>query len=191
MHNLRRWGGAALGITMVTSVLGGGSAGAVAGANPISDGTYSFNAKITFGQVHACSGALIERSWVVTAKSCFAEGNAPVVAGPPTQPTTVVVGRADLTEATGYEVSAVSVIPHPDRNLALVQLPVPVSEEVPAIPIATSPAVPRDAQDLGVRPNRDGVGTEPVARRIIHRAGCRTFTNRCCGCHRWRDDLQG
>ncbi|WP_230582363.1 S1 family peptidase, partial [Salinispora tropica] len=140
-HSLRRWGGAALGITLVASVLSGGPAGAVAGATPVPDGTYSFTAKVNFGQVHACSGALIEQSWVVTAKSCFAEGNAPVVAGPPTRPTTVVVGRADLTEADGYEVSAISVIPHPDRNLALVQLPVRVSE-VPTVPIATTPAAP-------------------------------------------------
>ncbi|WP_155255760.1 trypsin-like serine protease, partial [Salinispora fenicalii] len=133
---------------MVTSVLGGGSAGAVARATPVPDGTYSFTAKITFGQVHACSGALIERSWVVTAKNCFAEGSTPVVAGPPTRPTTVVVGRTDLTEATGYEASAVSIIPHPDRNLALVQLPVPVSE-VPTIPIATVPAAPETLKIAG------------------------------------------
>lgn len=84
----------------------------------------------------------------MTAKSCFAEGSTPIVAGPPTPPTTVVVGRADRTEATGYEVSAVSIIPHPDRNLALVQLPVPVPE-VPAIPIATMPAAPETLKISG------------------------------------------
>lgn len=73
---------------------------------------------------------------------------APPAGGPPTRPTAVVAGRANLTEATGYEVSAVSIIPHPDRNLALVQLPVPVSE-VPAVPIATSPAAPETLKISG------------------------------------------
>ncbi|WP_307970423.1 trypsin-like serine protease [Salinispora arenicola] len=136
-HHLRRWGAALLGTTLVAGLLGGGSAGAVSGGISVPDGTHSFTAKINFGGIHACSGALIEPSWVVTAKSCFAEGTTPVVAGVPTQPTTVVIGRTDLTASTGYEAPAVSIIPHPDRNLALVRLSGRAAG-IPAIPIATT-----------------------------------------------------
>lgn len=63
-----------------------------------------------------------------------------MVAGTPAKPTTVVVGRTDLTEPTGYETPAISIIPHPDRNLALVRLSRRMVG-IPAIPIAaTEPA---------------------------------------------------
>ncbi|NYT95715.1 trypsin-like serine protease [Salinispora sp. H7-4] len=127
--------------------MSGGSASAVAGSDPVPDGAHSFTAKITFGDISACSGALIAPNWVVTAKSCFVEGGAPVAAGVPTQPTTVVVGRTDLTAPTGHETQAVSIVPHPDRNLALVRISRPMVD-IPAIPITA--AEPASAETLTV-----------------------------------------
>nr|WP_255436055.1 trypsin-like serine protease [Salinispora sp. H7-4] len=146
-HHRRRCGAALLGTTLVAGLLSGGSASAVAGSDPVPDGAHSFTAKITFGDISACSGALIAPNWVVTAKSCFVEGGAPVAAGVPTQPTTVVVGRTDLTAPTGHETQAVSIVPHPDRNLALVRISRPMVD-IPAIPITA--AEPASAETLTV-----------------------------------------
>ncbi|WP_223874341.1 S1 family peptidase [Salinispora mooreana] len=146
-HHRRRWSAALLGSTLVAGLLSGGSASAVAGSDPVPDGAHSFTTKINFGDISACSGALIAPNWVVTAKSCFVEGPAPVAAGAPTQPTTVVVGRTDLTDPTGYETPAVAITPHPDRNLALVRISRRMVE-VPAIPIAA--IEPASAETLTV-----------------------------------------
>nr|WP_307962310.1 trypsin-like serine protease [Salinispora arenicola] len=144
-------------------------AGAVTGGISVPDGTHSFTAKINFGGIHACSGALIEPSWVVTAKSCFAEGTTPVVAGVPTQPTTVVIGRTDLTASTGYEAPAVSIIPHPDRNLALVRLSGRAAGSRPFRSPPRSRPRARPSRFPGtVGPRRSGCRTGP-ARCLIHR----------------------
>ncbi|MEU6073286.1 S1 family peptidase [Micromonospora sp. NPDC047074] len=138
VHRTRRWGGALLAATLAAGLLGGASAQAVAGAQPVPEGTYRFSAKVTFGDLRACSGALIDQNWVMTAKSCFAEGSAPVAAGAPTRPTTVLVGRADLTGTAGHQRTVVAVAPHPDRNVALVRLAAPVTD-VPPVALASTP----------------------------------------------------
>jgi len=139
-YRLRRWGAAPLGAVLAAGLLGGGSAAAVAAAEPVPDGTYGFTAKITVGGVRACSGALVDKSWVVTAKSCFVEGTNPVASGAPARPTTAVVGRTDLTGTAGHERAVVSVIPHPDRELALARLSAPVTDVTP-VTLATTPPV--------------------------------------------------
>jgi Trypsin/Tachylectin len=140
IHRTRRWVAALAGTVVAAGLVGGGSAGAVAGAEPVPDGTYGFTAKITFGDVHACTGALVDKYWVVTAKSCFAEGAAPVAPGPPARPSTAVVGRTNLTGTAGHEVPIVTVIPHPDRNLALARLSVPVTDIAPVALATSAPA---------------------------------------------------
>ncbi|MEV1333281.1 trypsin-like serine protease [Micromonospora costi] len=146
-HRSRRWGAALLGATVAAGLLGGGAAQAVAGAQPVPDGVYRFTAKVTFGDVRACSGALVDPDWVVTAASCFADGAAPVTAGAPARPSTVVVGRTDLTTGAGQQRTVTHVTPHPGRNLALVRLSAPVTD-VPPVPLATT--APTDSEALTV-----------------------------------------
>ncbi|MDG4808069.1 trypsin-like serine protease [Micromonospora sp. WMMD1120] len=136
-HRARRWGAALLGATIAANLLGGASAQAVTGTQPVPDGSHLFSAKVTFGEVRACSGALVDPSWVLTARSCFAEGAGPVAAGPPSRPSTVLVGRTDLTSTAGQRREIASVVPHPDRDLALVRLFAPVTD-VPPVPLATT-----------------------------------------------------
>ncbi|MGC5330642.1 trypsin-like serine protease [Micromonospora sp. DT62] len=142
-----RWGAALLGATLAAGLLGGGSASAIAAADPVPDGSYLFNAKITFGDVRACSGALIDPNWMVTAKSCFADGTTPTVAGAPTRATTALVGRTDLTTTSGAQRRVTHVVPHPDRNLALARLSAPATG-VPTVALAT--AAPTAAETLRV-----------------------------------------
>ncbi|WP_173159419.1 trypsin-like serine protease [Phytohabitans suffuscus] len=145
VHRLRRWCAAIVATAVTAGLLGGGSARAVAGAEPVPDGTYGFSAKVNVGDVNAadsraCSGALVDRSWVLTAKSCFAQGTAPVIAGAPSQPTTVVVGRTDLSGGAGHLLAATSITPHPDRDLVLVRLSTAINDVTPVGLATTAPA---------------------------------------------------
>ncbi len=128
MHRrLCAWGtGLLVGVLAVTS-LGGGAASAVAGAAEVPDGTHPFVAKITFGDLRSCTGALVAPRWVVTAKECFTDGATPVTDGAPLRPTDVSIGRTDVSTTAGHRRAVVSVAPHPDRNLALAQLSAPVT----------------------------------------------------------------
>ncbi|MEV6816521.1 FG-GAP-like repeat-containing protein, partial [Micromonospora sp. NPDC051296] len=51
---------------------------------------------------------------------------------------TVVLGRADLTQPTGHRLAVVSVVPHPDRNLALGELSGPIKDITP-VPVGAAP----------------------------------------------------
>ncbi|WP_281943902.1 S1 family peptidase [Micromonospora sp. AKA38] len=147
VRHARRWGAALLGVVTVSTLLGGGTASAVSGATPVPDGTYAFTAKITFGDLRACTGALVDPNFVVTAKTCLTDGTGPVAAGAPARPTTVVVGRTDLTGTAGHQRAAVAVLPHPDRNLALLRLANPVTG---ITPVALATAAPAAADTLTI-----------------------------------------
>ncbi|NLU80928.1 trypsin-like serine protease [Micromonospora sp. HNM0581] len=106
----------------------------------MTDSRYPFVGKVLFGDARSCSVVLVDARWIVTAKACFSDGGVGVVAGVPAGPATVVLGRANLTQATGHRLAVVSVVPHPDRNLALGELSGPVKDITPvtvgAAPVA-------------------------------------------------------
>ncbi|MFB7669199.1 trypsin-like serine protease, partial [Kitasatospora sp. NPDC056138] len=112
--------------------------------DPAADGSYAFTAKITIGdQGRACSGALVDPYWVVTAASCFADNPAQstaVPAGAPAQKTTVTVGHTDLTTATGSALEAVELVPRQDRDLVMVRLAKPATGITPLAVGATAPS---------------------------------------------------
>ncbi|MFJ6783179.1 RICIN domain-containing protein [Streptomyces yangpuensis] len=83
---------------------------------------HAFAAKLTIDDRAACSGALVDAQWVITAASCFRNGSAPVPAGKPAVRTTVTVGRTDLTKPAGTVAEAVELVPHADRDLVMVKL---------------------------------------------------------------------
>ncbi|MCM4079237.1 S1 family peptidase [Paractinoplanes hotanensis] len=134
------WGSFLLTAALTSSFLGGGTALALAGADEVADGGLPFVAKVSFGDIHSCSGALVAPQWIITAKECFANGDTPVAAGPPARPATVVVGRTDVSTTAGRRLSVTTLVPHPDRNVVLAQLsgaasgivPVPVGRTAPA-----------------------------------------------------------
>ncbi|WP_433793443.1 S1 family peptidase [Actinoplanes sp. CA-252034] len=128
---MRSWGAGLLVAGVTVGLLGGGTALAVAGAQEVPDGGLPFVAKVSFGEDAACTGALVHARWIVTAKSCFADGTGQVAAGAPTRPTTVVLGRANLQAVTGHRLSVVSVTPHASRNIALAELSAPVKNITP------------------------------------------------------------
>ncbi|MFE9558773.1 trypsin-like serine protease [Streptomyces sp. NPDC006703] len=117
---------------------------ALAGTD-VPDGTYAFTAKINVADKQACSGALVDPQWVITAASCFAVDGKPAQAGKPAVKTMVTVGRTDLTQSGGGVVEAVEVNPRTDRDVALVKLAWPV---VGATPIKVSTAAPAAGEQL-------------------------------------------
>ncbi|WBB70811.1 tachylectin-related carbohydrate-binding protein [Micromonospora sp. WMMD812] len=143
----RRWGAALVGATLAAGLLGGGSASAIAAADPVPDGTYRFSSKITFGDLRSCSGALVDQNWLLTTRSCFAVDTPPTAPGAPARPTTAVVGRTDLTGTAGQQRTVTHVVPHPGRNLALARLSAPVTD-VP--PVALSTTAPTATETLTV-----------------------------------------
>ncbi|MFD9271476.1 trypsin-like serine protease [Streptomyces goshikiensis] len=117
-------------------------AGAVAGSE-VKDGDYAFTVKLSIeDEAHsqACTGALVDAQWVLTAASCLAVDGKPASAGAPVAKTTVTVGRTDLTQATGRVVDAVEIVPRTDRDVVMVKLAEPVAGVAPVRVAAAAPA---------------------------------------------------
>ncbi|UQA94476.1 FG-GAP-like repeat-containing protein [Streptomyces halobius] len=105
----------------------------------VKDETYAFTAKINVADEQACSGVLVDPQWVLSTKSCFANGGKPVQAGKPTSKTTITVGRTNLTQKGGKVVEAVELVPHPDRDVVMVKLARRALGIAPARLAATAP----------------------------------------------------
>jgi hypothetical protein len=151
----RRWRARAAGALVTLLATGAlpaaGPAWSIAGGTPAATGTYGFVAQLRIGTfARACTGALIDPEWVVTARSCFAENGQPVPAGPPAQATTVTVGKNDLTAAGGGQARAVTtLVPHADRDVVLAKLATPVIDVTPIPIAATAPAAGESLQVAG------------------------------------------
>ncbi|CAL9664960.1 hypothetical protein SUDANB15_07153 [Streptomyces sp. enrichment culture] len=168
--SFRRVGRAAL-LTAALTLLPALPAHAVTGPAP-SDSTWSFTARLDIGDgERACTGALIDPEWLLTAASCFLDdpaGADKVTAGAPRQATRAVIGRTDLTTTAGVERTVVDLVPREDRDLVLARLSFPVAGIAPAR-IAAAPA------DAGQRLTSTGYGrtTDEWAPVKVHHG---TFT---------------
>ncbi|WP_165449508.1 RICIN domain-containing protein [Krasilnikovia cinnamomea] len=144
LRNRRSWFAGLLALSLPTAVLWTGTASAV-GGDPATTDQYRFVTKVDVGKAdsggRSCTGALVAPRWVVTAKNCFSENGQPVAAGRPARPTRVTIARPDLTRTdTGYAVSVVELAPHPDRDVVLAKLAVPVTDVAPVRLATAAPA---------------------------------------------------
>jgi hypothetical protein len=132
-------------VTVAAGLIGGTPAALAVIGDTAIDPRWDFIAKVQFGEVGSCTGSLIDPWWVLTAKACFADGGTPATAGAPRQPTTVTVGRFDLTNTTGGAVRGVTrIVPHPDRDVVLAEL----SAAVTGTTLATIGTAPRADETL-------------------------------------------
>ncbi|MFG3230037.1 S1 family peptidase, partial [Kitasatospora sp. NPDC048194] len=117
-------------------------AGAVAG-EPSSDAAYTATVRLVIGDnLRACTGALVDRYWVLTAASCFTDDPAQpqtLATGAPKWKTTATVGgkAADIAELVARQ----------DRDLVMARLATPVTNITP-LPVATT--APSAGQSLRV-----------------------------------------
>ncbi|MGX1364889.1 hypothetical protein RKD19_000248 [Streptomyces canus] len=146
MHLSRRHRLSALGAALLaTPVLLGAVPAATTTASAL-DGVeapaqLNYVAKVNVGEQSACTGALVDPQWVLTAATCFAP-DGELSAGKPAVTTTVTVGRTDLTEANVSAQQALWLVPHADRDLVLVRLPARITDPtVKPVRLATTPAV--------------------------------------------------
>ncbi|WP_233512242.1 trypsin-like serine protease [Micromonospora deserti] len=133
---MRRW------LWLALLGLLGGAAAVVAGpAQTSADGIDPFVAKIEVGTPGAggtsCTGSLVHRQWLVTARTCFEAGGQTVTLGPPKRATMATVGRADLSTTSGHVVPVVRLVPHPQRDVVLARLATPISGIAP-VPIGSA-----------------------------------------------------
>ncbi|MFI5491419.1 RICIN domain-containing protein [Actinoplanes sp. NPDC051859] len=141
---LRRFAGLAA-ISLAAGSLWSAPASAIGGQPPAAD-AYKFVAKIDVGAAggegsRSCTGALVAPRWVVTAKDCFAVAGQPAPTGRPTLPTKATIARPKLSATdAGYVVSVTEVVSHPDRNVVLAKLAMPVTEVAPVKLATTAPA---------------------------------------------------
>lgn len=135
-----RHGAALIAVALGAGLAGGVPAQAITGGTPTTDTSLSFVAKVDFGTVRSCTATLIDQWWILTATSCFADTTgAAVPAGAPSRPTTVTVGRLNLTEDGGAVRTVTRLVPHPDRDVVLAELSQKVTGIAPA-QIDTEPA---------------------------------------------------
>nr|BFD89529.1 fusidic acid esterase FusH [Kitasatospora sp. Xyl93] len=119
-------------------------AGAVSG-DVAADGSYASAARIVVGDnLRACTGALVDRYWVLTAASCFADDPAQpqaLAAGAPKWGTTATIGDKSVQIA--------ELVPRQDRDLVMARLATPVDGVAPLPPAATAPTAGQSLRVTG------------------------------------------
>ncbi|MEV4439977.1 trypsin-like serine protease [Streptomyces sp. NPDC049577] len=128
-------------------------AGAVAGP-PVPGNSNLIVAKLNIGDGRrSCSATIIEKQWLASATSCFADNPATgldVPAGPPKLKTTATVGHADLNQPGSIVVDVAEIVPRTDRDLALVRLASPLPAAAKTIPAFFPKHAPTEGQELEV-----------------------------------------
>ncbi|WP_430788531.1 FG-GAP-like repeat-containing protein [Actinoplanes sp. G11-F43] len=159
-----RWLTAAgLSVTIAAaSLAGGGSVSAVVGET-VDPSVHAFTARVNVGTPgigHGCSGALVAASWVLTSRACLSVAGVPAATGAPAQPTTVTAGRT---------VDVAWVVPHPDRDVALLRTVSPLNEVTPVALATAAPSAGDVLQVVGYGrtatmwvPDRKHLGTVSV-----------------------------
>jgi hypothetical protein len=139
----RAWAVGVAAAIAAPALLTAAPADAVVGAE-VTDNAYAFTARIDIGDgERACSGALVDPSWVVTAGSCFvddpASGAVPA-AGKPAKTAKVIVGRPDLTTTAGIATEITELVPYQGRDLVMARLAQPATGITP-VTLSTTPPV--------------------------------------------------
>lgn len=135
---------AALAAVTGAAVLTGTPATAATGPDSPTD-TQASVARLHIGEgdtTRSCSGALVDRQWVLTAAACFADNPAlstQITAGKPALKTTATIGRSSLTGTGGHVAEVAELVPSPSRDLVMARLATPTTG-IATLTLAASPA---------------------------------------------------
>ncbi|MFD6414038.1 trypsin-like serine protease, partial [Nocardia asteroides] len=148
----------ALSAAVLASALASTPAHATVG-DPSTDAKLDFTARLTIGSDYrACSGALVDTQWVLTAASCFADDPnqiGTVAAGKPKQLTRATVGRADTNVANGYVREVIELVPHPKQDMLLARLDKAIPNIAPVRLAANAPAAGAPLTSVGFGRTKD------------------------------------
>jgi hypothetical protein len=124
----------ALSVTLLAGgLLTAAPAEALSGGTAVPLGTHPFVARITTA-TKACSGALVDPSWVLTSATCLT----PTDSGAPGEATTVTVGDVDLGTGAGRSTKVTKVVRRTDRDVVLAELET-AATGVPQIALGAAP----------------------------------------------------
>lgn len=150
------------------AVVPAGPANAVANGVDVPNGLYRFAVKLTMTGIptadggrrnSACSGALVQQRWIITAGHCFRDLNGVRVERTLADETLATVGRADMSSSIGEEAEVITVRQHPERDLALVRL----DRQITTIaPLALSLRPPAPGEVVRLTGFGSTQGTNPV-----------------------------
>ncbi|MEV4315854.1 tachylectin-related carbohydrate-binding protein [Actinocrispum sp. NPDC049592] len=102
---------------MAASLVSVGVAQAISGGTTVPVGTYPFVARIDLGS-KACSGVLVDPSWVLTSAQCLSPGES----GAPELAATVAVGDVNVGSGAGHVTKVTKVVRRTDRGVVLAKL---------------------------------------------------------------------
>ncbi|MER5604289.1 FG-GAP-like repeat-containing protein [Streptomyces sp. NPDC002265] len=119
---------------------------------------YAFSVRLDIGHERACSGALVDPNWIVTAASCFVDDPAAgltVPPGPPAIQTFATIGRPDLSTTAGQVVEVTELVPRTDRDLVMAKLAEPVTAVAPVAVTTTAPSAGEQLRVAGFGRTKD------------------------------------
>jgi secreted trypsin-like serine protease len=126
---------------LTVGIAGASPAGAIAKGATAKEGQFPFAVQLRLDDItrsdgstydSACSGALISRTWIITAGHCFHDGNRNRVSGAPRYAVTARLGTANTVDpAAGMTRTVVWVEQSPKNDIAVARLDVPVDGVAP------------------------------------------------------------
>jgi hypothetical protein len=139
----------AVGALLAAAIVQASPAAAIANGQDVPDGAYRFSVALSMPKItqsngvvraSACSAALIDPQWIITAGHCLHDGDRHRVSGPPRYQVIATIGQATLSGTTGTKVDLVDVAQSPTSDMAIAKLATPVRGVKPLALSTKAPA---------------------------------------------------
>lgn len=121
-------------LLVTTAVCTAAPASAISGGTAVPLGSHPYLARVSTA-TKACSGVLVDPSWILTSATCLT----PDDLGKPTEPATIAVGDVDVSTGAGKSAKVAKVVRRADRDVVLAKLDVPATGVALATVSGTAP----------------------------------------------------